>query len=81
MRVNLYSLAMGTVKKVYKSDFLCAIGIARGVLILSHFWSLRAGLEVAFSAFRFHQGVALARALLQIEEKISYPVAVLGSLL
>jgi hypothetical protein len=41
---------MGTVKKVYRSDCLCAVGLAGG-LQYSCLWSLRVGQEVASLAF------------------------------
>jgi hypothetical protein len=52
---------MGTVKKVWRYDCLFVTGITREVLILCHLWNLKAGQEVASSAFSYHQGVAPVR--------------------
>jgi hypothetical protein len=52
---------------------LCGLEIAGGISILCHLWSLRVGQEVAPSAFGSHPGVALARASLQLEGKLSFP--------
>jgi hypothetical protein len=60
-------------------DLIVWLGNTIGVMICSHLWGLRAGQEVAPSAFRSHWWVTPAKAPFQLEGKLSFPQAILRS--
>jgi hypothetical protein len=81
VRGDLHSWAMGTVKKVYKSNCLFSVDMDGGIPILSHLGWLRVGQEIASSAFRSHQKVALGRSHLQLFHWLFLDLLLCGSYL